>query len=313
MHHSQIDKAQIMNQQQILEQLKTLTTETINQNSINIDILPTIEKLKIINEEDRKVAEAIAEELPIIAKAADSITSAMKHGGRLIYMGAGTSGRLGILDAVECPPTYGVDYNTVVGLIAGGKDAFIKAQEGIEDQESAGFADLKEIGLTNKDIVCGIAASGRTPYVVGGLKYARSLGCKTIAIACNKHSIIANYADIKIEISPGPEVISGSTRMKAGTAQKLILNMLSTTAMINLGKVYKNLMVDVKTSNEKLQARAKKIIMEATEVDFTTASEYLELAHNHVKSAIVMIINNCSYEEAQKKLNKAHGIIRKIA
>ncbi|AUR52689.1 N-acetylmuramic acid 6-phosphate etherase [Aquella oligotrophica] len=302
-----------MNQQQILEQLKTLATETINQNSINIDILPTIEKLKIINEEDHKVAEAIGQELPVIAKAVDAITQSMKQGGRLIYVGAGTSGRLGILDAVECPPTYGVDYNTVVGLIAGGKEAFIKAQEGIEDQESAGFADLKEITLTEKDIVCGIAASGRTPYVIGGLKYANSIGCTTIAIACNKNSVISNYADIKIEISPGPEVISGSTRMKAGTAQKLILNMLSTTAMINLGKVYKNLMVDVKTSNEKLQARAKKIIMEATEVDFTTASEYLELAHNHVKSAIVMIINNCSYEEAQKKLDKAHGVIRKIA
>ncbi len=302
-----------MNQQQILEQLKTLSTETINQSSINIDILPTIEKLKIINEEDHKVAEAISHELPIIAKAVDIITNAMKHGGRLIYMGAGTSGRLGILDAVECPPTYGVDYNTVVGLIAGGKEAFIKAQEGVEDQESAGFADLKEINLTENDVVCGIAASGRTPYVIGGLKYANSIGCKTISIACNKNSVISNYADIKIEISPGPEVITGSTRMKAGTAQKLILNMLSTTAMINLGKVYKNLMVDVKTSNEKLQARAKKIIMEATEVDFMTATEYLELAHNHVKSAIVMIINNCSYEEAQKKLNKAHGVIRKIA
>ncbi len=302
-----------MNQQQILEQLKTLSTETINQSSINIDILPTIEKLKIINEEDHKVAEAISHELPIIAKAVDIITNAMKHGGRLIYMGAGTSGRLGILDAVECPPTYGVDYNTVVGLIAGGKEAFIKAQEGVEDQESAGFADLKEINLAENDVVCGIAASGRTPYVIGGLKYANSIGCKTISIACNKNSVISNYADIKIEISPGPEVITGSTRMKAGTAQKLILNMLSTTAMINLGKVYKNLMVDVKTSNEKLQARAKKIIMEATEVDFTTATEYLELAHNHVKSAIVMIINNCSYEEAQKKLNKAHGVIRKIA
>ena len=302
-----------MNQQQILEQLKTLSTETINQSSINIDILPTIEKLKIINEEDHKVAEAISHELPIIAKAVDITTNAMKHGGRLIYMGAGTSGRLGILDAVECPPTYGVDYNTVVGLIAGGKEAFIKAQEGVEDQESAGFADLKEINLTENDVVCGIAASGRTPYVIGGLKYANSIGCKTISIACNKNSVISNYADIKIEISPGPEVITGSTRMKAGTAQKLILNMLSTTAMINLGKVYKNLMVDVKTSNEKLQARAKKIIMEATEVDFTTATEYLELAHNHVKSAIVMIINNCSYEEAQKKLDKAHGVIRKIA
>ncbi len=301
-----------MNQQRILEQLKTLATENINQNSIDIDILPTFEKLKIINSEDIKVAHAIEEELPIIAKAADAITAAMKKGGRLVYMGAGTSGRLGILDAVECPPTYGVDYDTVVGLIAGGKNAFIQAQEGVEDQESAGFADLKQINLNQNDIVCGIAASGRTPYVIGGLKYARTLGCKTIAVACNKHSEISNYADIKIEVSPGPEVISGSTRMKAGTAQKMILNMLSTTAMINLGKVYKNLMVDVKTSNEKLRARAKKIIMEATEVDFQTAEKYLELANNHVKTAIVMILNNCSALEAEAKLAKVAGVIRKI-
>lgn len=301
-----------MNQQQILEQLKTLTTENTNQNSVNIDILPTIEKLKIINEEDHKVAEAIAKELPTIAKAVDAITAAMKHGGRLIYIGAGTSGRLGILDAVECPPTYGVDYNTVLGLIAGGKEAFIQAQEGVEDQESAGFADLKSVNLNHKDIVCGIAASGRTPYVIGGLKYARTLGCKTIAVACNTNSVISNYADIKIEVSPGPEVISGSTRMKAGTTQKLILNMLSTTTMINLGKVYKNLMVDIKTSNEKLQARAKKIIMEATGVDYQTAETYLRSADNHVKTAIVMIINDCTAEEARHKLDKAAGIIRKI-
>jgi N-acetylmuramic acid 6-phosphate etherase len=299
-----------MEQYRILEQLNTLTTETTNFKSVNIDILPTLEKLQIINEEDQQVPLAIAKELPAIALAADAITLAMRNGGRLIYLGAGTSGRLGILDAVECPPTYGVDYNTIVGLIAGGKEAFIQAQEGVEDQESAGFADLKAIELKPCDIVCGIAASGRTPYVIGGLKYARQVGCKTIAIACNKHSVIGSYADFKIEVLVGPEVISGSTRMKAGTAQKLVLNMLSTTAMINLGKVYKNLMVDVKTSNAKLAARAKKIIMDATEVDYSTAEHYLNLAHNHVKSAIVMIINQCSFEEAQQHLAKAGGVIR---
>lgn len=299
-----------MNQQQILEQLKTLTTENTNQNSISIDILPTLEKLRIINEEDQKVSLAIAKELPSIAKAVDEITVAMKNGGRLIYIGAGTSGRLGIIDAVECTPTFGIDYNTIIGLMAGGTDAFVKSYEGIEDQESAGFADLKGVNLNSSDVVCGIAASGRTPYVIGGLKYGRSIGCKTIAIACNRNSQIGNYADIKIEVSAGPEVISGSTRMKAGTTQKLILNMISTTVMINLGKVYKNLMVDVKASNEKLRARAKKIIMDATEVNYATAEHYLELANNHVKTAIVMIIYNCDLVTAQHKLENSGGTIR---
>ncbi len=302
-----------MHQQQILEQLKTLTTENINPNSTNIDILPTIEKLRIINNEDQHVALIIAQELPAIAAGVDAITLAMKHGGRLIYTGAGTSGRLGILDAVECPPTYGVDYNTVVGLIAGGAEAFIKAQEGVEDKEDLGIADLQSINLTRQDIVCGIAASGRTPYVIGGLDYARSLGCKTIAISCNKNSVIGQHADLKIEVALGAEVVTGSTRMKAGTAQKLILNMLSTASMISLGKVYKNLMVDVKTSNAKLEARAKKIIMDATEVDYATAEKYLQLANNHVKTAIVMILNQVDLAEAQTKLNNANGIIRNIA
>lgn len=301
-----------MKQQQILEQLKTLTTENINSNSVDIDILPTLEKLRIINNEDQQVALAIAKELPAIATAVDAITLAMKNGGRLIYTGAGTSGRLGILDAVECPPTYGVDYNTVVGLIAGGAEAFIKAQEGVEDKEELGVADLQSIQLTAKDIVCGIAASGRTPYVIGGLDYARSLGCVTIAVACNKNSVIGQHADLQIEVAPGAEVVTGSTRMKAGTTQKLILNMLSTTTMINLGKVYKNLMVDVKTSNAKLEARAKKIIMDATEVDYATAEKYLQLANNHVKTAIVMLLNNSTLEEAQTKLTNANGIIRNI-
>lgn len=301
-----------MEQQQILEQLKNLTTEKINHNSIDIDILPTLDKLRIINAEDQTVAQSIALHLPDIAIAVDAITKALKSGGRLIYIGAGTSGRLGILDAVECPPTYGVDYNTVVGLIAGGKEAFIKAQEGVEDKEEFAINDLQEANLTSQDIVCGIAASGRTPYVIGGLKYARNLGCQTIAVACNLNSVIGEYADYKIEVALGAEVVTGSTRMKAGTAQKLILNMLSTATMINLGKTYKNLMVDVKTSNAKLEARAKKIIMEATEVDFDTATKYLQLANNHVKTAIVMILNNVGLTTAKQLLDSASGVIRKI-
>lgn len=301
-----------MEQQQILEQLKNLTTEKINHNSIDIDILPTLDKLRIINAEDQTVAQSIALHLPDIAIAVDAITKALKSGGRLIYIGAGTSGRLGILDAVECPPTYGVDYNTVVGLIAGGKEAFIKAQEGVEDKEEFAINDLQEANLTSQDIVCGIAASGRTPYVIGGLQYARNLGCQTIAVACNLNSVIGEYADYKIEVALGAEVVTGSTRMKAGTAQKLILNMLSTATMINLGKTYKNLMVDVKTSNAKLEARAKKIIMEATEVDFDTAAKYLQLANNHVKTAIVMILNNVDLATAKQLLDNASGVIRKI-
>jgi N-acetylmuramic acid 6-phosphate etherase len=302
-----------MNQQEILAQLKTLSTENINQNSVDIDIVPTLEKLKIINQEDQKVAKIIESVLPYIAKAVDMATLALKNGGRLIYVGAGTSGRLGILDAVECPPTYGVDYNTVVGVIAGGENAFIKAQEGAEDSEEFAVNDLQKINLTSKDIVCGIAASGRTPYVIGGLKYAHSLGAATIAISCNTNAVISQYTQAKIEVSLGAEIVTGSTRMKAGTAQKLILNMISTTVMINLGKTYKNLMVDVKTSNKKLEARAKKIIMDATDVDFATAEKYLADANNHVKTAIVMILHNVDYATAITMLDKSSGVIRNIA
>ena len=209
-----------MNQQEILAQLTTLTTETINQNSTNIDVVSTLEKLTLINQEDQKVALAISLILADIAGVVDLATETIKNGGRLIYFGAGTSGRLGILDAVECPPTYGVDYNTVVGVIAGGDKAFIKAQEGAEDSEDFAINDLKNINLTAADLVCGIAASGRTPYVIGGLKYAKNIGAQTVAISCNSNAVISNYANSKIEVSLGAEVVTGSTRMKAGTAQK---------------------------------------------------------------------------------------------
>lgn len=301
-----------MQQQEILQQLKSLSTETINPNSTNIDIVSTIDKLRIINNEDKKVAEAISLQLESIAQVVDIATDAIKNGGRLIYTGAGTSGRLGILDASECPPTYGVDFNTILGLIAGGREAVWKAVEGAEDSEELGAIDLQKISLTDKDVVLGIAASGRTPYVIGGLKYASSIGAKTASLACNLNSVIGTYANYKIEVSAGAEVVTGSTRMKAGTTQKLILNMISTAVMINLGKTYRNLMVDVATSNAKLHARAKKIVMEATDVDFATAEKYLLLANNHVKTAIVMILNNISYEEAIDKLDHAEGVIRKI-
>lgn len=301
-----------MQQQEILQQLKTLSTETINPNSTNIDIVSTVDKLRIINDEDKKVAEAISLHLDSIADVVDLATKAIKNGGRLIYIGAGTSGRLGILDASECPPTYGVDFNTILGLIAGGREAVWKAVEGAEDSEDFGAIDLQKILLTDKDVVLGIAASGRTPYVIGGLKYARSIGADTVALACNQNSVIGTYADYKIEVSAGAEVVTGSTRMKAGTTQKLVLNMISTTIMINLGKTYRNLMVDVATSNAKLHARAKKIVMEATDVNFEIAEKYLSLANNHVKTAIVMILNNLSYDEAVSKLKNADGIIRKI-
>lgn len=301
-----------MQQQDILRQLESLSTETINPNSADIDIVSTIDKLRIINNEDKKVAEAIALHLDSIARVVDVATNAIRNGGRLIYTGAGTSGRLGILDASECPPTYGVDFNTILGLIAGGRDAVWKAVEGAEDSEDFGAKDLQNVNLTDKDVVLGIAASGRTPYVIGSLKYAHSIGAKTASLACNANSVIGTYADYKIEVSAGAEVVTGSTRMKAGTTQKLILNMISTTVMINLGKTYRNLMVDVATSNAKLHARAKKIVMEATDVDFETAEKYLLLSNNHVKTAIVMILNNINYDEAINKLKSADGIIRKI-
>ena len=278
----------------------------------NLETMSVQELLMNMNKEDKSVPLAVEKAIPQIEKLVEVIVSKMQQGGRLFYMGAGTSGRLGILDASECPPTYGIAQGIVVGLIAGGAEAFIKAQEGVEDKEELGVADLQSIQLTAKDIVCGIAASGRTPYVIGGLDYARSLGCVTIAVACNKNSVIGQHADLQIEVAPGAEVVTGSTRMKAGTTQKLILNMLSTTTMINLGKVYKNLMVDVKTSNAKLEARAKKIIMDATEVDYATAEKYLQLANNHVKTAIVMLLNNSTLEEAQTKLTNANGVIRNI-
>ena len=252
--------------------LETLATEQRNSHSQHIDSVSTEDMLRIINDEDHKVADAVGAIIPDIAKAVDTIADRLRHGGRLFYMGSGTSGRLGILDAVECPPTYSTDPERIQGLIAGGYEAIFRAKEGAEDSPELGRQDLIAKNLTDDDVVVGLSASGRTPYVVGGLTYAASVGAATIAIDCSPHSAIGACADIDLCAVVGPEVVTGSTRMKAGTAQKMIANMLSTGAMIRLGKVYGNLMVDVKSSNQKLEERARRIVMTATGCRSATAA-----------------------------------------
>jgi N-acetylmuramic acid 6-phosphate etherase len=290
-------------------QLEKLATECKNPASESIDQVSTLSMLQIINNEDKKIAPAIEAILPQIAIAVDTITAHLTKGGRLFYIGAGTSGRLGILDAAECPPTYGTDPELVQGLIAGGYAAIFNAQEGAEDSASLAVDDLKEKALVASDVVVGIAASGRTPYVLGGLTYAHEIGAVTISIACTPNAPITALADIALTPDIGPEVITGSTRMKAGTAQKLILNMLSTGTMIHLGKVYGNLMVDVKTSNKKLEERARRIVMEATGCDRSTSIQKLKEAHGQAKIAIFMLLSGTSVGKAEKLLDEAHGFV----
>ena len=292
--------------------LEKLVTESRNPKTMNIDLMPIHEILKVMNEEDQTVPLAVEKVIPEIEKAVKFAIDSFQKGGRLIYIGAGTSGRLGILDASECPPTFGVEPGMVQGIIAGGLEAISKAIEGAEDNETLGGDDLKRIGLTENDTVVGIAASGRTPYVIGALNYAKQIGAKTVAISNNKNSQIGKLVDVAIEVETGPEVITGSTRLKAGTAQKLVLNMISTTSMIGIGKVYENLMVDVQPTNEKLVNRAQRIIMDATGCDREIASKTLKLANKNVKAAIIMILLNCSYEEAIEKLEEADGFVRKV-
>ena len=290
--------------------LAKLSTEQRNPNSMNLDQMTPLEIAQTMNNEDMKVIEAIKEVLPQISKAIELATASLKNGGRIIYLGAGTSGRLGVLDAAECPPTFGVSPDLVVGLIAGGPNAFLKAIEGAEDSTTLCAEELKEINLTNKDFVVGLAASGRTPYVVHGLKYANSIGCNTVAIACSKNSEIGNVAGLAIEPVTGPEVLTGSTRLKAGTAQKLILNMISTGSMVGIGKVYQNLMVDVQQTNEKLKVRAQNITMEATGCSREEAAEVLANAHGEVKTAIIMLLLDTDYETAKQKLKDSQDKIR---
>lgn len=291
--------------------LGKLTTESRNENTLNIDKVSTSEMVKIINNEDKKVAEAVERELPQIAEAIDGIVERMHKGGRLIYMGAGTSGRLGILDASECPPTYGVSEELVQGVIAGGEEAILRAKEGAEDSRELGVSDLKERKLTANDTVVGLAASGRTPYVIAGLEYANEIGALTVSITCNANSDVSKAAKISIAPVVGAEVVTGSTRLKSGTAQKLVLNMLSTGSMIKMGKVYGNLMVDVRSTNEKLVERAKKIVSEATGVTINEAAEVLGETELDVKLAIFMILSGLEINEARKRLEDNKGYIAK--
>ena len=290
--------------------LKNMSTETRNQNTMNLDIMSPLEVVTIMNQEDAKVPEAIKPALPNIAQCVTWAISSVEAGGRIIYMGAGTSGRLGVLDAVECPPTFGVAPEVVVGLIAGGEKAFVKAVEGAEDSRELGRQDLVDIKLEARDIVIGIAASGRTPYVLGGLAYAKEVGCHTVGISCNPGSAVGAAAELAIEVVPGPECLTGSTRLKSGTCQKLILNMISTATMVGCGKAYQNLMVDVMQTNEKLVVRAQNIVMEATGCDRETAAEKIAIADGNAKTAITMILADCSVEEARERLAKAKGHVR---
>lgn len=290
--------------------LFTLTTEERNQNSMNLDQMTTKEMIALMNKEDQKVALAVREVLPAIETGIDMIYESLANGGRLFYVGAGTSGRLGIIDASECPPTFMTDPELVQAVMAGGEKAFMNAVEQCEDQEEQGKKDMILRKITNKDIIVGITASGRTPYPIGAVKYAKSIGAQAIGIACNASSEIGRSVDCMIEAVVGPEVLTGSTRMKAATAQKLILNMLSTASMVKMGKVHENLMVDVHATNYKLQERAKKIVMDATSVTYEEASNILVETNYRVKPAIVMIFAHSSLQKAEKALVDQKGYVR---
>lgn len=294
---------------QVAREIKKLTTETRNPDTLNIDQESTLRMLELINREDRLVAESVHETIPQIARAVDIIVERMRRGGRLIYIGAGTSGRMGILDAVECPPTFGVEKDVIMGILAGGANAFTEAKEGAEDSEEMACADLEAAQVTANDVVFAIAASGRTPYAIGALRKAKELGAGTVALTCNIDAPMNFMADVAIVPVVGPEVINGSTRLKAGTAQKLVLNMVSTATMIKMGNVYSNLMVGVKISNQKLAERGKSIIMTATGCDYATAERALEAAGNEVKTAIVMIKRGAVASEAKALLEKCQGVV----
>lgn len=290
--------------------LRGMTTETRNPHTMELDRMSELEIVTAMNQEDAKVPQAISRCLPQIAQAAAFAVEAFRSGGRMFYLGAGTSGRLGVLDAAECPPTFGVPREMVVGLIAGGDQAFTTAIEGAEDSLTLAEEDLKAHDLSGRDFVVGIAASGRTPYVLGGLEYAKCLGCHTAAIACNAGSAVGRAAELAIEVDCGPEVLTGSTRLKSGTAQKLILNMISTASMVRMGKVYQNLMVDVVQTNEKLCVRAENIVMQATGVDRTEARRVIDEAGGSAKTAITMILAGCTAQQAAQRLEAAGGFVR---
>ncbi|MBI2427309.1 MAG: N-acetylmuramic acid 6-phosphate etherase [Ignavibacteriales bacterium] len=307
-----------MEKKQLFDQLKKLSTEQRNPNSMDIDARSIPEILSIINDEDKKVALAVETQIPYITQAVELVVRGFVKGGRLIYVGAGTSGRVGVVDASECPPTFGVPFEMVQGMIAGGEGAMFRAVEGAEDKPEGGTHDIDKKEVGKNDIVCGIAASMRTPYVIGAIQRAKELGAKAIYVTTNprtnlelpefKH--LAESLDVAICAEVGPEVIMGSTRMKSGTAQKLILNMITTTAMIRLGKIYENMMIDLQMTNKKLVERAKRVVMTITNVSYEEAEKYLVEAKGHVKTAIVMIKANANYEEATLRLKDANGFVR---
>lgn len=293
-------------------ELDKIATEQRNPLTYHIDELSTLDMITLINSEDHKVAEAVSKVLPEVARAVDIIADRLSKGGRLIYIGCGTSGRLGILDASECPPTFNVPPDMVQGLIAGGTTAIFKAVEGAEDSRELAVEDMKGIGFCDKDVLCGLAASGRTPYVLGGMEYAKSLGAVVLAVTCCKGSAIDSAADIGIAPEPGPEVITGSTRLKSGTAQKMVLNMLTTGAMIRMGKVYGNLMVDLQPTNEKLVRRCRRFVIQATGATEEQAEAALDAAGYRCKDAIVMILCGVDAPQAKTLLERAGGRIADV-
>lgn len=290
--------------------LAALATETANEHTRDLDTMSVTALLTVMNDEDRTVPAAVAVAIPAIERAVDLIVDARRRGGRLIYLGAGTSGRLGVLDAVECPPTFGTDPGEVLGLIAGGEMAFLRAVEGAEDDPNLAVVALGAVHLSADDVVVGMAASGRTPYVIGGLDHARSIGAATVSIACNIGALISAHADVAIEVDTGPEILTGSTRLKAGSAQKLVCNMLSTASMIRTGKVFHNLMVDVRPTNAKLVDRAQRIVSAATGADRETAAAAIARAGGHAKSAVVMLLADCDYDDAVERLARSDGNVR---
>jgi N-acetylmuramic acid 6-phosphate etherase len=295
-----------------MEKVRTdhLKTESRNSKTLDLDTMSVLEIIRVMNDEDCKVIDAVKEALPQIEKAIQLVIHGLNNKGRLIYMGAGTSGRLGILDAVECVPTFSTT-NEVIGIIAGGEKAFVRSVEGAEDSQELAAEDLEKISIGENDVVVAIAASGRTPYAIGALKHAKKSKAKCVSISCNKNSRLSQYADVAIEVDAGPEVLTGSTRLKAGTCQKIILNMISTASMVGLGKVYGNLMVDMKATNLKLIERAKRIVMESTDCDLETAVKVLELTDYSSKTAIVIILTGLAKEKAERLIMENHGFIRK--
>ena len=296
----------------LFKEISSLSTEQKNPKSTNIDKLPTREILEIINNEDKGVPIAVEKEIPYITEAVEIIVNAIKSGGKLFYFGAGTSGRLGVVDASECPPTFGAPYDLINGYIAGGKEAMFRAQEGAEDFEENGAADVVKAKITANDVVCGIAARRRTPYVIGAIKKAKELGAKTLYItATPREAFTIDEVDVAMCPHVGAEVVMGSTRMKSGTAQKLVLNMLTTAAFVRLGKTYENMMIDLQQTNKKLVERSKRIVMMITGVGYEEATKFLEAAQGHVKTALVMILAEVSLNEAKERLGKADGFVRK--